>query len=184
MTERHVKSPSPFQIHSRCRKHLVFADAYGVADVVADIEQMAATGYPIEWNFIGTDGGETVDQRIDRLISAKRSWSDVRETRELRSYLEQQPMGAHLYIAASWDSARRLTRIADAVGYAKEDIQIRGYGPKYQRVFCIACYTINPIGGASTVRCRQCGKLLSVTDHYSRRLDAVMGWLMLDTTTK
>jgi RNase P subunit RPR2 len=184
MTERHVNSPSSFQIHSRCRKHLVFVDTHGVADVVGDVERMAATGYPIEWNRIGKDGGETVDQRIDHLISAKRSWPDVRDTRDLRAYLENQPMGTHLYIAAAWESVRRLTRIADEVGYAKEDIQIRGYGPKYQRVFCIACYTINPIGDASTVRCRNCGKLLSVTDHYSRRLDAVMGWLVLDTTKK
>jgi hypothetical protein len=174
----------PFEIHSRCRKHLVFVDSHGVTDVVSDVHRMAATGYPVEYNYLGQGAGQMADQRIDHLISAKRSWPNVGEATALQTYLENQPMGTHLYIAASWASARRLTLVAEAAGYANEDIQVRGYGLKYQQVFCIACYTMNPIDDASTVTCRQCGKLLSVTDHYSRRLDAVMGYLVLDNVTK
>jgi hypothetical protein len=184
MTESSLDSLSPFEIRGRCRKHLVFVDVHGVADVVPDVRRMAVTGYPVEWNLVGESAGETDDHCIDALISAKRLWPHVSDPDALRMYLEDQPMGTHLYIAASWESARSLVRIAEMVGYAKEDIQIRGYGQKYQKVFCIACYTINPIGDAPTVICRQCGKVISVSDHYSRRLDAVLGYLMLNNMTK
>jgi hypothetical protein len=184
MTESSLDSLLPFEIRGRCRKHLVFVDVHGVADVVPDVRRMAATGYPVEWNLVGESAGETDDHYIDALISAKRLWPHVSDPDALRMYLEDQPMGTHLYIAASWESARSLVRIAEMVGYAKEDIQIRGYGQKYQKVFCIACYSINPIGDAPTVICRQCGKVISVSDHYSRRLDAVLGYLMLNNMTK
>lgn len=184
MTEQRKDSLSPFVIHRRSRKHLVFADAHGVADVIPDVRRMAATGDPVEWNLLGERAEETDDHPIDALISAKRTWPQIDDSNALRMYLEDQPMGTHLYIAASWASARALARIAEMVGYAKEDIQIRGYGQRYHQVFCIACYTINPIGDAPTVICRQCGKTISVSDHYSRRLDAVLGYLTLDNATK
>jgi hypothetical protein len=184
MRERHLDSLVPFEIYDRCRKHLVFVDSNGAADVVHDVRRMASTGFAVEWNYIGTGMEENVYHDVNDLISAKRLWSDVTDSNALRMYLERQPMGTHLYIAASWASARPLVRIAEDVGYAKEDIQIRGYGQKYQNVFCIACYTMNPIGDASTVVCRQCGKTLSVSDHYSRRLDAVIGYISLDNMTK
>jgi hypothetical protein len=184
MTVRHVNSQFDFKLHSRCRKHLVFVDSHRVTDVVPDVERMLETGYPVEWNYIGTSGEGSDDQRIDKLIAVKQSWPDVGDTDALRTYLENQPIGTHLYIATAWASARGLMRIAEAAGYAKEDIQVRGYGHKYEQVFCISCYTMNPIDSASTVTCRQCGKLLSVTDHYSRRLDAVMGYLILDNSVK
>lgn len=97
----------------------------------------------------------------------------------LKDYLENQPMGTHLYIASSFMVTRQLVRVAEAVGYAAEDIQVRAYGQKYHQVFCIACYTINPIKGESTVTCLNCGQLLAVSEHYSKRLDAVLGHIVL-----
>lgn len=181
MTKLHPDSPSPFVIHRRSRKHLVFVDAQGVAGVIPDVRRMAATGDPVEWNLLGERAEDADDHVvIASLISAERTWPQI-DSDALRTYLENQPMGTHLYIAASWVSARALARIAEMLGYAKEDIQIRGHGQKYDRVFCIACYTINPIGDAPTVICLQCGKTIAVSDHYSRRLDAVLGYLTLDT---
>lgn len=185
MTKRHPDSPSRFVIHRRSRKHLVFVDAHGVADVIPDVRRMASTGYPVEWNLLGEREKDTdAHVVIASLISARRTWPRIDDSDALRIYLEKQPMGTHLYIAASWTSARALARIAEMLGYAKEDIQIRGHGQRYDQVFCIACYTINPIGDAPTVLCRQCGKTIAVSDHYSRRLDAVLGYLTLDTMPK
>jgi hypothetical protein len=92
MTERRLDSLSPFEIRGRCRKHLVFVDDHGVADVLPDVRRMAATGYSVEWNFVGESTGETDEHCIDGLISAKRSWPHVGDSDALRMYLEHQPM--------------------------------------------------------------------------------------------
>jgi hypothetical protein len=184
MMEPNLKALAPFDIHSRCRKHLLFVHPLGAAHVATDIRRMAATGYPVEWNHIGEGGAETSEDGLDAFVSAKRSWPDIHDSDALRTYLEDQPMGTHLYITAPWVWVRSIVRLAETVGYAKEDIQVRGFGQKYHHVFCIACYTTNPIDNASTVTCRQCGRVISVSDHYSPRWDAVMGYPILDNVTK
>ena len=128
----------------RCRpsKYKAVAESIGLctphgARMYPYVRRMAETGYPVEWNHVGKVAAETVDFGLDTLVSAKRSWPDIGDSDALREYLEDQPMGTHLYIAAIWEWVRLLVRIAETVGYAKEDIQIRGFGQKSTRFFAL-----------------------------------------------
>lgn len=107
------------------------------------------------------------------VISADKLAQAVQGVDEL---IPSLPMATAVYIAGSesflWGVAERLS---DA-GMASEQIQMLSPTVVGRAVFCCHCYSITPAVTQSPAQCDGCQRLLAVTDHFSKKHAAYMGY--------
>jgi hypothetical protein len=96
---------------------------------------------------------------------------------ELYAWLSAQKMGTFLYIAGTADLVEQAKVQAYAAGFSDEEMSVIAIGAHTLRVFCVVCEDIVSTPPAEQVTCPGCGKLLTVTDHYSPRLRACLGYV-------
>lgn len=94
-------------------------------------------------------------------------------------WFSQQKMGAYLYIAGHSDFIKKVEKIASEAGFSEQEIQAKVIGPIKKKLVCCKCHGGNEIGDELMVFCRSCGIQLEVSDHYSRRLDAYLGYVTI-----
>ena len=94
----------------------------------------------------------------------------------LRRRLQHEHMGFRLYAIGTegflWDVAGT----AEATGMGKDEYRLFAVGSGARRVFCVHCRTVTPAVTTNLVDCAGCGAQLFVRDHFSRRLNAFMGF--------
>lgn len=95
---------------------------------------------------------------------------------ELLDLLSNQSIGTYLYILTSWELLEPLARYAEEAGFSDAEMECHGFGPRSKQVFCSACQKLNQVLQETRIICRYCGEALSVSDHYSKRLQAFLGY--------
>jgi dimethylamine monooxygenase subunit C len=95
----------------------------------------------------------------------------------VNDWFSKQKMGAYLYISGKADFVKRIKDIAIMAGFTKHDMQSLFNGPVKQKLICCTCHGLNEVSDQTHVVCVHCGQELEVSDHYSRRLDAYLGYV-------
>lgn len=90
--------------------------------------------------------------------------------------LSNQLIGTYLYVYTSWDLQKPLIRLAEDAGFSNDEMECQGFGPLHKQVYCSACQEMNEAQHESEIPCRYCGEHLTVSDHYSKRLQAYLGY--------
>ncbi|WP_285289978.1 dimethylamine monooxygenase subunit DmmA family protein [Bacillus sp. ISL-75] len=99
---------------------------------------------------------------------------------EISPILQVQVMGTKLYIAGQWSMMNKVKEMAYQEGFTDEEILFNGIGPKDEWVFCVKCYQINrKVDVGHDFVCEHCSATLDVSVHYSKRLDAYLGYLKI-----
>lgn len=135
------------------RKYLFCADREGMEYVLPLHRACEEKKLPVDW--------------VDASLS----------TTELEAWLSRQKMGSYLYLSGSWQTVSHVREIAQKAGFTEDDMQCKGVGPKLIQVMCSKCHGINPAFGQTKIICRHCFLPLEVSEHYSRRLDAYLGYM-------
>ncbi|MCK9906619.1 hypothetical protein MXD63_42340, partial [Frankia sp. Cpl3] len=91
----------------------------------------------------------------------------------------RQKMGTQLCLAGRDETVARLRKLADQSGFREEEIQTYSVGRRKITLFCAACQHLTETMQCEQASCGFCGRLLNVTPHYSRRLDAYLGYIGL-----
>lgn len=94
-------------------------------------------------------------------------------------YLQEQPIGTRFYVCARTEPAKTVMDLFAQIPLTTEVVMHIPIGTQRHPVFCMGCYHRNPATNEDLIQCERCGRQLSVTMHYSPRLDAVMGSLTL-----
>lgn len=94
----------------------------------------------------------------------------------LAHLLNNQQIGTYLYIYTSWDLQKPLLRLAEEAGFSDDEIEHQGFGPMSKQVFCSACQEMNMVQQETEFACQYCGERLFVSDHFSKRLQAYLGY--------
>jgi hypothetical protein len=105
-----------------------------------------------------------------------RHWHDT-DSLALEQHLATQLIGTRILILATWARLQHFVDILNRAGYAPDEYQTRGYGHKQYPVLCVGCYTINAPSSQERITCTLCARSLVVSNHYSPRLHAVLGYL-------
>ncbi len=97
----------------------------------------------------------------------------------LKTWFRTQKMGTYLYISGSAEFVMMVKELAFEAGFSEHEMQIvtRGFLPK--KLICCTCHGENEAGDNKHVKCRLCGQDLEVSNHYSRRLDAYLGYVTI-----
>ncbi|QRG68857.1 dimethylamine monooxygenase subunit DmmA family protein [Brevibacillus choshinensis] len=91
-------------------------------------------------------------------------------------WFSQQKMGTYLYMAGNWEWVNRLKSLAVEAGFSEYEMQMKALGNRSKKVICSKCHGVNDVADESHISCMHCGIKLEVSSHYSRRLDAYLGY--------
>lgn len=94
----------------------------------------------------------------------------------LYQWFSQQKMGSYLYISGNRDFVKRVEKLALESGFFEYEMQINIIGEINKRVICCECHGCNVVVEKEQFHCKHCGLELEVSNHYSRRLDAYLGY--------
>lgn len=96
---------------------------------------------------------------------------------DVSNILSQQRIGTHLFICGKWSMIQAIKEKAYNVGFTESEIQTMGIGPKEEKVFCVKCYSYNLMKKENNILCEHCNTLLNVSNHFSKRLNAYLGYI-------
>jgi hypothetical protein len=93
--------------------------------------------------------------------------------------LDQQLIGTKLYISGLWSMVSELKKMAFVAGFTDKEILINGIGQKNEKIFCVKCYQLNhkQLDSELEFKCKYCNTTLDVSTHYSKRLEAYLGYI-------
>ncbi|NHM32278.1 dimethylamine monooxygenase subunit DmmA family protein [Neobacillus terrae] len=95
----------------------------------------------------------------------------------LEHWYSQQKMGTFLYLSGQWEFIKRLKKLALEAGFSEYEMQINIVGQISKKLVCCECYGVNEfIDDDLHLTCKHCGIVLEVSSHYSRRLEAYLGY--------
>ena len=95
----------------------------------------------------------------------------------LEQWFTQQRMGTFLYLSGEWQFINRLKKLSLEAGFSEYEMQINIVGPISKKLVCCECYGVNEFRDNDMhITCNHCGIGLEVSSHYSRRLEAYLGY--------
>lgn len=164
---------------------IIFTDLIGWPTAAAFGELVEQTGIQMEMHLVSNVQASFFAEPSDSVHDTVLWYRDVGDEDALLSkYLEAQEMGTRLFTCGDATTVKRLQRIAQNAGFGAEEAYFEVIGKQRDRVFCAACSHLNPPSQKKFIRCTNCGRLLEVSSHYSKRLDAVLGYLTVPRQTQ
>ncbi len=140
------------------RKYLFCADKKGADALFHLIKQVMAENVPFDFHLL--DDEPTTQSELF-----------------LTLWFNQQKMGTYLYLSGRWEMTDEVKKLAIKLGFSEQEMQINVWGASKKNLLCCKCHGINEIDDLVQITCLHCGLELSVSDHYSRRLDAYLGYV-------
>jgi dimethylamine monooxygenase subunit C len=135
------------------RKYLFCTDIKGEEFLTSLIQQVVVEKVPYDYYIF--------KQEMDTFID---------------TWFRAQKMGTYLYIAGYWEFVKRVQKLAVDAGFTQHEMQIKICGPIKKMAICCRCHGVNELADERQITCMHCGLELEVSDHYSRRLDAYLGY--------
>lgn len=139
------------------RKFLFCADSKGARSLYILVRQAMDENRPFDFHILQEEREESV---VDKWFS-------------------QQKMGAYLYISGTADFVKRIQNKALEAGLSEHDFQSLIIGPAKKKLICCTCHAESVVEEQVHIICADCGQELEVSDHYSRRLDAYLGYVSI-----
>lgn len=95
--------------------------------------------------------------------------------------LRKQLIGTRLFISGQWTMVEQIKQMAYNAGFSDEEIQFRGIGKQNDKIFCVRCYQVNNRNDIDEQEpvCEYCQTALDISRHYSKRLNAYLGYVKL-----
>jgi dimethylamine monooxygenase subunit C len=100
---------------------------------------------------------------------------DADLTECLISFFNTATMGVRVYFCGSESFIWAAVRAAAPYGFGTDEIQLEVTGHDARDVYCVHCKNVIAHVSTYTCVCTNCGTLLGVRDHFSRRLGCYMG---------
>ncbi|WP_423183793.1 dimethylamine monooxygenase subunit DmmA family protein [Arthrobacter sp. NyZ413] len=95
----------------------------------------------------------------------------------LRSVLGNSHVGVRLVLAGPAADIRAAAAVAADCGLLDSEVTLLGNEVGARVIYCPHCHTTTIMQGAgSEVECQGCAITLAVTDHFSRRMSAYLGY--------
>lgn len=139
------------------RKFLFCADSKGAGSLTILVRQALDENVPFDFHIFQEENEESfVDE-----------------------WLSQQKMGTYLYISGAADFVKRIQNKAWKIGFSEHDLFSLPTGPAKKKLVCCTCHGVSEVDDQSHFTCAHCGQDLEVSDHYSRRLDAYLGYVTI-----
>ncbi len=138
------------------RKYLFCADSQGAKHLYLLVHQTMEENVPFDFHII--------EQESESFLN---------------HWFSHQKMGTYLYISGHRNFVNRVKTLAMEAGFSEYEMQMKVIGPLIKKVICCKCHGVNEVDDDLYIACKQCGLELEVSNHYSRRLDAYLGYFSI-----
>lgn len=173
------KECTSFEYVPSCKKMIFILNDEGLRESLPIINLYALNNKEISIYVFSDKKESEILGEENGLFENRITFLSTAESRTIRSILSGQVIGTNLFIAESWSMINLVKNIALAAGYSDEEIQYRAYGEKKENVYCAKCYSYNRRTNSSVITCEHCNTKLDVSNHFSKRLDAYLGYIHL-----
>jgi hypothetical protein len=175
-----IRMEAPDRIVSlQGNKHILFIGKSGVLQAFPALLALARLGGQLELYSMNQTDNTTSDalrSYVKRmgfpLYKIRGGWEQ-----SVAKIVGSQTVGTRIMAFCDWSDYSQIKHIARQAGYSNEEIQGLGFGEKEERVFCARCYEMQRKPYGSEMVCLQCGASLIISNHYSLRLEAYMGYV-------
>ncbi|PLR79929.1 hypothetical protein CVD25_22625 [Bacillus canaveralius] len=175
-----LSDDSVFKLDPNLKKLLVIIDESAFFESLAIIEMLSINNIEtIAYVKTEEPQREFVDYLQQKLPEGIYFLSSI-SSDEIHSIFNQQTMGTKLFLSGQWPMIDSLKEMAYAAGFSDEEIQYKGYGRKVEKIFCVKCYSFNRKKQTAETRCDRCNTVLDVSPHFSKRLDAYLGYIKVE----
>lgn len=138
------------------RKYLFCADSNGVESLYVLVHQAMNEKVPFDFLIIENESHAFLDL-----------------------WFSQQKMGTYLYVSGELEFVNILKNLAFNAGFSEHEMQMKVLGPTTKKLICCTCHGGNDVGDQLHITCKHCGQELELSNHYSRRLDAYLGYVSI-----
>ncbi len=167
-----------FEQQHRSRKVLFLIDESDLSNSLTIVESLSKNNIETEI-YVKTDrqGGEILNN-IEQLTGKKNHYVSDFENNQVETLLNEQLMGTKIFISGAWESFNRIQTIANRVGFSDDELYFNGVEESNNKVYCVKCYSYNiNTQNSNEITCEHCGTNLDVSGHFSKRLDAYLGYI-------
>ncbi|WP_339226175.1 dimethylamine monooxygenase subunit DmmA family protein [Oceanobacillus sp. FSL K6-2867] len=176
-----ISEYSQFNIPDNCKKMLLLIEDLALFESLVIIDFLSINKIEANVYVKGQEQGNLFNY-LQRKVNDSITLLPYLGERELQSIFNKQVIGTRLYIAGSWSMINDVKNIAHGTGFTDDEIQFKGLGVKKEKIMCIQCYSFNTNETEEEIeemKCVHCDALLEVSDHYSKRLGAYLGYVQL-----
>lgn len=145
------------------RKYLIFTDHVGALPALPLIQKLVEHNCLFEWRTVST-------------------FTDAAPY--LIDWLSSQTIGSYLYLAGIRELIEKGREAAYEAGYSDDELQTYLVDDANTRIFCVVCEQTAFVPSGIQAKCPHCDTLLSVTDHFSPRLQAYLAYTPISIETK
>lgn len=162
----------------RANRHVIVAQGSGglaaqrLLETMPEVSGQTELLYSRE-SFSGKDYSEQL--KAYKLKFSRFFDSNTELISELARLLSNAKIGTGLYLAGSETFIGRAMQIASEYDLKRDEILREHCGTLVRRVMCIHCNAYNENVTRRVFKCKSCGEMLIVRDHYSRTWAAFMG---------
>lgn len=169
-----------FEHQHHYRKVLFLIDESDLFDSLAIIELLSQTKIETAI-YVKTDRpqGEILDH-IQHITHNKINYVSSFENDLIESLLNEQLIGTRIFISGPWAMFKQIKAIANTAGFTDEEIYFNGAEERNNKVYCVKCYSYNKSQNTNQITCEHCNTILDVSRHFSKRLDAYLGYIQVN----
>jgi dimethylamine monooxygenase subunit C len=166
-------------IKSNKHKYMLFMDRSGLLNSLPIVLALGYLGMNLEVYFekhttnVSFNRIETYLKSMTDQFKSVRAWDE----KAVEHLLSEQKVGTELLYMCSWPTLMKLAKLAQSVGFTQDEIQSCGTSGRQAKVFCVKCYRLIEKSTKDKMTCEHCGISLTVSNHYSHRLEAYLGYL-------
>ncbi|SDJ11620.1 dimethylamine monooxygenase subunit DmmA family protein [Alteribacillus bidgolensis] len=182
--ELQAQDYSFFKLHSNCKKVLLLIDKLALIESLAIVHSLSIN--KIETQFFLKINSQ--QESIFNYMALRNYLQEIPYNnaailpsssydKKVQSIFEKQKIGTNIFISGSFSMLDSLKQKAYEAGFSDEEIQYRGFGQKQEKIYCVKCYSYNKKHSTQTIECENCNTILDVSDHFSRRLNAYLGYI-------
>jgi dimethylamine monooxygenase subunit C len=166
-----------FSLHSNVKKMLLLLEESTFFEHIAIMDYLTSqkieTEIYLKTKQIPTEINKYVKDKFRKHQPSPSAFSLV----DVSGILNQQTIGTHLFISGKWPMIQTIKERAYEVGFSENEIQTMAIGPKEEKVFCVKCYSYNLKKQENEISCDCCNTSLSVSNHFSKRINAYLGYI-------
>ena len=158
---------------------IILTDKSGRERALQRAREALEQGLPVEMHILGGDyGSPEASASVDGVPVRGWEMDDVSSGR-LTQHVMNLPMGTRIHVCAAFSTIRQAEAMLEQAGFGDEERSAEPVGDPRHALFCAGCHGLNPAAPTNTVHCIHCGRRLAVSDHYSKRINAVLGYVVI-----
>lgn len=138
-------------------KYLLFADSKGLSQIQSQIKEL----------------------KLNQITHNLFKMDSILDEDKITNWLSKQKLMTILYISAEVKTARKVSQIAQKIGFTSDSIHVHIVSEQIYQIFCSQCHKINPAHSIDPLKCKRCQVEIEPSDHYSSYYDAYLGYPIL-----